>query len=200
MHVGNSNRFSSVYRTQKREGKTASQSLAQGSQRKVYEMMKDIDEDNASKLSILSMNNDNSKDEWKVNQNCKGKTVAFKIYTGTQCNVMSKSMYNSLINQRLTASSVKLVTYSGHSMTTVGKCQFPSIYKRRVRNLEFQVLDKEVQALLDLRSCQDLNLIQPIWSVHQSPIGTNSQLILDEYADVFEASDGWMASTTSQLI
>lgn len=70
------------------------------------------------------------------------------------------------------------------AMHAMGKCQFPCTYKNTTNILEFQVVDADVHAVIGLRSCQDMHLIQRVWAVQSTPVESPS--VLEEYQDVFQ--------------
>ena len=68
--------------------------------------------------------------------------TTFKIDTGAQTNVMTKSKFDELQkHEKLVPTNVKLTTYSGQSLQVHGKVTFRTKYKRQLYDIQFIVVD-----------------------------------------------------------
>ena len=91
---------------------------------------------------IGTSGNENPKD-WNMTLEINDKKVTLKLDTRAQCNTMPLQIYKGLTKDKLTKSSTKLVSYSGHKMKTIGKNIFVVAYKEKLHPVECQVIDQE---------------------------------------------------------
>lgn len=133
---------------------------------------------------MVTVNKDNIAKDWRINLEIANKTVSVKLDTGAQCNVMSKPLYDTLTKKPLKKSKVKLISYSGHSMSTIGKAELALCYKSKYYTLEYHIVNAQVTPVLGLQTCLDMNLVQRIYTVNAEI--TESRNVLAEYDDVFE--------------
>ena len=128
--------------------------------------------------------NDKSDINWNVTVNCEGKPLTMKIDTGSQCNVMSLSTYKSVSRNPLEKSKTRLVTYSGHKLSTSGKIVLTISYKGKFYPVLFQIVDKNVTTILGSKSSVDMNMVSRIYAVNMQ--NQSSHDIIQEYSEVFE--------------
>ena len=86
-----------------------------------------------------------SEDDWNVSVYCEGKQVNMKIDTGAQCNVMSMQTYQSISKKPAQKSKTRLITYSGHKLTTADKTLVTVTHKGKCYAVPFQIVDKNIE-------------------------------------------------------
>lgn len=117
---------------------------------------------------------------WTENLKINRKSVTFKLDTGAECNVISEKTYSSLdIKGRLSASKCKLVAYTGHKMTSLGKKLITCEYKGQKHKIEFEIIQKDAPAILGRDACQKLGLVKRLYE-----IGKDTD-ILKDFEDLF---------------
>lgn len=101
------------------------------------------------KIETVTTESQCKKGNWTKKLKINGKEVSFKLDTGAECNVLAEKSYRSLkTSSRLKASSCKLLTYSGHQMSPVGKATLICEYKGKSHELDFQIIDTNAPAIL----------------------------------------------------
>ena len=70
--------------------------------------------DNEDDLLVDTISNNQPKNVWEVTLTVNSLVLSFKIETGAQCNVISKTAYNFVSKSSLTKSNAKLVAFGGH--------------------------------------------------------------------------------------
>ena len=106
--------------------------------------------------------------------------LSFKIDTGAQCNVISKTMFDIVSKAPLVKSNARLVAFRGHRIVPFGKATLLCEHKKKLHPIQFQVVDN-VPNVLGLKTSTELNIIKRVE-------GINSQHVNDplkEFADVF---------------
>ncbi|KAJ8031349.1 hypothetical protein HOLleu_28054 [Holothuria leucospilota] len=142
-------------------------------------------------IDVVHMINDGFKadgnHEWKVHLKLKGMKLPFKIDTGADANIISKSVYQKCAKDvSLYKTSIKLKTYSGEKITVLGRCKLRCILKGKAYGLNFLVVDMESQNILGLKDSVDLGLIQRVQVVSEE-IGSDKGMneLLQRYKEVF---------------
>ena len=116
----------------------------------------------------------------KLQGNVKEKTIQFKLDTGAQCNAIPADIHRQMCT-KVSKSKAKLVSYSGHAIKTIGKCTMVCEHKKKYHDLEFQVIDGNVNPVLGLQACEQLRLIKRVETLEN-----NCPEIVEKYTDVFE--------------
>ncbi|KAK7106746.1 hypothetical protein V1264_017967 [Littorina saxatilis] len=119
------------------------------------------------------------------------KTVNFQLDTGAKCNVISEKTFKSFKGKKLEKSKVKLTSYSGHNIKTLGSTKLTCKFKKEEHEVKFYVTEMDSTAILGLEACQRLGLIQRVDTVQSSMTqevkGDHPQLdVKGEYPDSFE--------------
>jgi hypothetical protein len=115
-------------------------------------------------------------------------TIKFNLDTGAQANLIPKRLFDKIPDKDsfLKQSKIKLLNYSGHSITNLGKCTFRCKVNQEENNcqLDFFIVetDKNAPAILGLNACQKLKLIERVNSVNSLTD------ILNDYKEVFSGS------------
>ena len=149
------------------------------------EMQDQHDSDSSSdNFFIGTVETNKPPNEWLETVEINTHKIKCKIDTGAQCNVFPLSTYQKLIgkNGALSKSKVKLVSFSGHRTTPVGKITTLIQHKNRYYPVEFQVVDLQNTApILGVLTSQELGLVKRMHTVK-----TEQQDILNNYPDLFE--------------
>ena len=119
--------------------------------------------------------------DWKVPILVNHQRTSFKIDTGAQCNVISKSQYHQLSSLPLQQSQARLVAFDGECLNACGRVTMKCEHKGNVYAVNFEVIDQEVPKILGLQTCVEMNLVQCL-----DAINNNNADFLDSYSDVFE--------------
>jgi len=129
--------------------------------------------------------------EWTSVMEIEGRRITFTLDTGAQVNILPYSIYCRLKVGPLQKSSARLTTYSGERLPVCGKATLTCTVKGRKHRLEFQVVDTQSKAILGLRTCEALDLIQLV-----DIIGDET---LASYADVFKGLGSMEEEYTIQV-
>ena len=115
------------------------------------------------------------------------KTVKFKLDTGAKANIIPKSLFNKLPNQKLRETSTTLTTFANLKVKPLGKvkisCQ--SLNNDEHYELDFYIVNFQCTPLLGLKACEKLKLIKQISAVEKEYTGTMNS-VLPEYSHLFE--------------
>ncbi|KAK3103001.1 hypothetical protein FSP39_015684 [Pinctada imbricata] len=156
--------------------------VAKKKKKKVY----GVDHDSSSnddELNVGAVSTQKSKSGWTVNLTLEQSSVKFKIDTGAQCNIIPKHICNKIGIKRPQRSKAKLVSYTGHRLHVLGKINCSVQHKSRYYAIQFYVVPGNVDPILGLPSCEELNILKLV-----DLVCTDQQTdrILRKYADVFE--------------
>ena len=101
--------------------------------------------------------------------------------TGAQANILPLSVYNNLKNKPLLEkTNVKLSTYNGRDIPTIGKCELNLENKNENCKVSFVVTETKSPPLLGLQTCQQLKIVKRVWAVNSSEPN-----LIQQYEDVF---------------
>ena len=151
----------------------------------------DEDEDNANGLFINSVTRSDKGDtkaQWKVSVEIHGKPVILKIDTGSDVNSLSKTLYDSLCNEPLKPSKIRLIGYFGQQQRPCGKAMMEVAYKSKLYPVEFQIVNAPVVPVLGLGSSMELGLLRRVYTLNAQPapqVG-DPHAILEEFKEVFQ--------------
>lgn len=113
-----------------------------------------------------------------------GTVTSCKLDSGAEANVMSKQVFDSLrYRPQLRNTESALFSYGGNRLSTIGVATVRLRHKRRNYHTEFFVVDSNVQTLLGLPSCQQLDVVRRVDAVKSAQ--TTHVALIDEFADVF---------------
>ena len=89
------------------------------------------------------------------------KPLKLKVDTGAKCNVLPKYIIDSLniCNKIDHTKRVKLISYSGNTIDTIGQIHLCCKYNGNIHDLLFQVIDQSFEPLIGLQSSLDLNVV-----------------------------------------
>ena len=115
-------------------------------------------------------------------------SLDLKLDTGAKCNVLSKSVITNLDSSiQLKRTNTRLVSYTGNVLGVEGIVILPVHYKDKQYSLEFCVVNKPVQAILGLRACEEMKLIQRIEEMSETSVKAECKFF-NVYEDVFSTS------------
>jgi hypothetical protein len=119
--------------------------------------------------------------------------VQFKIDTGADINVMSKSCYDSMVKKPpLQPSRTKIFGFGNQPVQAVGCIELPCVYKQRKYVISCEVVQARVPNVLSLNDSVRLNLVRRVDQVQKLPMSIekckypSSQKVIEEYIDVFQ--------------
>ncbi|XP_033731746.1 uncharacterized protein K02A2.6-like [Pecten maximus] len=127
--------------------------------------------------------------DWQTELFVNGHSISLKLDTGAQANVISGKIYDKVKNSysKLQNSKSKLTTFSGEKIPVRGVVDLKCRYGNKVNVLPFMVVDIESPAVLGLKACEELNLIQRTSPyIHQ--VKQTNHSILQEYSEVFSGT------------
>lgn len=122
-----------------------------------------------------------SQDEWHVSLKIADTNVTFKIDSGADCNVISKSLLDRLpVDPKQSHHcKAKLKVYDRRRITPSGKVSLTCEYRGKFTVMDFILLEQDLPSILGLKSCLDLGLIKRIYRLKEENLES-------ENADVFE--------------
>ena len=88
--------------------------------------------------------------------------VSFKLDSGTDCNVLSQNFLQDLDtrDRQISKCASKLKLYDDFSIKHIGNIKLPLVYSDKVWLLEFVIVDRNVEPIIGLPSCVEMNLIK----------------------------------------
>lgn len=123
-----------------------------------------------------------SEKAWRKTFYINGSRISCKLDSGAEANVMSRTVFESLkYRPTLQVTRSKLHGFDGSQSTPMGTAKLKLHHKQRAYDVEFFVIDGQVESLIGLPSCVDINLLCRI-----DTITDKNEHILNEFADVFE--------------
>ena len=118
---------------------------------------------------------------WYKTIEVEGVKVNFQLDTGAKCNIISHRVFKTLSrvsDKKMTKSRARLTSYSGHHIKTLGTTNLTCVCKNVEHKVQFFVTEMDSTAILGVKACQRLGLIETLCSV-----GVD---ITKEYADSFK--------------
>ena len=116
---------------------------------------------------------------WWKQFNINRTNVSCKLDTGAEANVMSRSVFESLVSPAtLRHSSTVLTAYGESKLHPLGVVTLQLEHAGKQQPVDFFVVDRPVATILGLPTCTTLDIVRRIDVLH-------SQSLLDNYADVF---------------
>ena len=99
-------------------------------------------------------------EEWSITVEIYNQTLKFKLDTGTKCNVLPREKLDSSVELKPT--NTRLVSYSGNLIELEGTVVLLVSYRGKQYSLLFYIVNNPVQAILGLKACEQLNVIQRV--------------------------------------
>lgn len=128
-------------------------------------------------------------DEWHSTIKVGEYLVKLKLDTGAKCNVLPKNLFDKITQGRreVTKTNVKLISYSGDSVQTVGQAVLECVYKDSKYRLLFHIAQKDVKPILGLPDCERMGMVKRIIDVN--PVVSNVD-VFNDYPDLFDGKLG----------
>ena len=100
--------------------------------------------------------------KWTIAATILNKPVSFKLDSGADCNVLSRNFLQDLDtrDREISKCASKLKLYDGYSIKPIGKIKLPLVYSDKVWLLDFVIVDRNVEPIIGLPSCVEMNLIK----------------------------------------
>ena len=132
-------------------------------------------------------------DEWVETMIINNVPIKFQLDTGAKYNVLSKTTLNTLsIQTTILKPDAPLRSYSGHLIEPVGVVHLTCTRNNQIYNVKFYIVDRDVQPVIDAKTCQVMKLVKHIHAISPNenpPNKTNTCLPVDmekEYPDLFK--------------
>ena len=115
-----------------------------------------------------------------------GVVVRMKLDTGAESNCISQAVYQSLKHQpQIRRCENVIFGYGGNKIMPIGVVSLKLHHKRRVYDTDFLVISGDVQTLLGLKSCQQLDLVRRVDAMVSATVFNDVNSVLTEFKDVF---------------
>lgn len=108
--------------------------------------------------------------EWTINLYINNSQVNCIIDTGSDVNIMSKNMYDTLnINKSLSKTDVKIKSYTGNSLVVLGQqnleCKFQFNDSHMTKQINFIIANVNSPTVLGKVTCSEIGLIKRVFCV-----------------------------------
>ena len=123
--------------------------------------------------------------DWIRDIELNGTTIAMKLDTGAQANILSDKDFDKLQDKpKLEKTSVKLKGVGGHHVRVKGKCSINAQFRNMSAKETFYVVPNVKCSLLGKSLCEKLQLVKLVCAVDESDTGYST--VLSKYKDVFD--------------
>ena len=130
--------------------------------------------------------------EWTEQIRLNGRETLCKIDTGAECNVISIVVLKSIVtNPKIRATNVKLKAYGGTGISSLGTILLNCEINGCKHRAEFHVVPFLARSILGLESLIELNLINPIASVHPITNNSSNTVHTNPSSRTFTPISGW---------
>ena len=100
-------------------------------------------------------------DVWLLSLRANNRPLTVKVDTGASCNCISERECMRLGGPSLLKSRLRLMTYSGHSLSVLGEVELAVEFDSSYHLLRFVVVKEAAATLLGLPTCKQLGLVNP---------------------------------------
>lgn len=146
--------------------RTTSQSVVSQKKRvQLVERERDSEEDDETPFFVDTVEGEKSVsvDEWTACLKVNGTDISLKLDTGAQVNILPMKDYNKLINKpEVRNKKINLRTYDDKPIPTKGMCRVTLCSKSQKVNALFVLVEGNRQAILGLKTCEQLGLIKRV--------------------------------------
>lgn len=150
--------------------------------RRVFQIEADADNNDGEELyyiSTISQDSDSKNSKWyeTLILSHNGKVEQFKLDSGSDLNVISLKTFIrlGLSIDTLQTDATKAVSFCGNHIPIVGSSVIEWLYKNASYKLHFVIADFECQSVLGKFACENMQMIQRIFSLN-----------IDMYTDLFQ--------------
>ena len=130
------------------------------------------DEPEEFSIKVINAIGSTNKKEWTMDMSVSNINIEFKLDTGAECNVISKSKVLQVKPQpTIKKSNVRLRAYNESIIPTCGKTILPITRHGRKFNVLFIVVEEELAPILGLNTIESMDLIRrvdKVKKIHQS--------------------------------
>ena len=122
---------------------------------------------NDFKVFSLESEFENNSNDWVVDLETNGRNARYKLDTGSQVNVLPNSVYFKLLERpKLHSTKVKLSACNDTPIPVIGRCVTDIKHRKKTFPVMFVVADTESCPIIDLNTCERLNIIKQIMTVN----------------------------------
>ena len=113
--------------------------------------------------------------------------VCFQLDSGAKANVMSPKTYNNLRRRPpLTKTKTVLISFSKHRLKPCGEVVLSAKYKDNVEDLQFFVVEAEVDSMLSGNICVKLGLLKRVHQLTSNTPLARTTVELDDHPELFK--------------
>ncbi len=106
------------------------------------------------------------KAEWIVPLTVNETIIPFKLDTGAQVNLLSMDDYRTLkVKNKIHSTKIKVTGYTGEDVPVKGSCLVTLKHKRQLLKTHMLIVEKSVQPILGLSTCEKLDLVRRVFVV-----------------------------------
>lgn len=135
---------------------------------------------------VLELSENTGDDEWIVPITVNYTIMPFKPDTGAQANLMSEADYRQLsVKSKMYPARTRVRGYTGERVPVKGRCVVTFEHRGQRLKAQLLIVAQEVQPILGLKACENLNLVKRVYVVASQPQG-DQHPFMEEYRDVFE--------------
>ena len=138
-------------------------------------------------VGMVKADHDTRDERWSQNLRVAGRTISFKLDTGSDVNIISELEYRTITPKpRLEKSETVMTSYSGGPIPSLGVCCVSVQYKKRHIYAYMEVVrDERRPALLGGTNCARLGLVKRVHAVTTKDMKSN---ILKSHPQLFHGS------------
>ena len=138
-------------------------------------------------VGMVKADHDTRDERWSQNLRVEGRTISFKLDTGSDVNIISELEYRTITPKpRLEKSETVMTSYSGGPIPSLGVCCVSVQYKKRHIYAYMEVVrDERRPALLGGTDCARLGLVKRVHAVTTKDMKSN---ILKSHPQLFHGS------------
>lgn len=137
----------------------------------VKESDSDEEDDTAFFVDAIEGEQSVSSDEWIACLNVNGTDISLKLDTGAQVNILPMKDFNRLINKpKVKDKKINLRTYDDKPIPTKGMCRVTLSRKGQKVNALFVLVEGDRQAILGLKTCDQLGLIKRVHVIDRDKV------------------------------
>lgn len=120
--------------------------------------------------------------EWRQQLTVCNRTVNFKVDTGSEVNIIPHSIYKTFDRApALKSTSVKLWSYSGHDIQTVGICSAETTMGTKRMVFKYFITSDKSDPILGLEAASSLGLVPKISTI----TAHSAEEVIEQFEDVF---------------
>lgn len=136
----------------------------------------------------LNCNNSDPNEVWTVDVSINGVTIPCQLDTGAQTNCLSFDEFTFLQLDPgvIKPSATRITSFCGSEVPNRGSAELECLIRGKLETVRFNIINKACPAVLGLKTCQHLGLVQRVLSVNSDESNLNYNKIQGRYRDVFK--------------